>query len=304
MAMDEQVSGLSRRVERLESSNRFHLVLSSLAVAAVFVIGQLPPIWADKDGPKSFSAQEFVLVDRSGRTTATLGAAPAGGAALTFYDPKGKRMVSFGFTDDANAAGENVYDGNTFAAGSGILRVNFGIGGPNLPSAYLPHGASGFGYAVFQPNGIPVLNAGTGLDGSGPAVSTSDSNGTLRTFEGVPSPTQVGLFVFDSNGNNRTGVESDQGGNFDGVFTLATNGTLQSLTGGTYDGTAAYDILYDGAGTLEALKYVKADGSFSGDDAFDVNGILRVESYQDPTQAPVQGVKVFDSSGSPVASLP
>ena len=76
--MDEQVSGLSRRVARLESFNRIHLVVSSLAVAAVVVVGQLPPIWADKDGPKSFSAQEFVLVDRSGRTTATLGGSSEG----------------------------------------------------------------------------------------------------------------------------------------------------------------------------------------------------------------------------------
>jgi hypothetical protein len=111
MAMDEQISGLSRRVRRLESFNQIHLVVSTLAVAAVVVVGQLPSIWANGNGPKSFSAQEFVLVDSSGRTTARLAAAPAGGAALTFYDPDGKRMVSFEFTDDANLAGENVYDG-------------------------------------------------------------------------------------------------------------------------------------------------------------------------------------------------
>jgi len=302
--MDEQVTSFSRRVERLERSNRISLALSGLAVAAVVVVGQLPPILADGNGPKSFSAQEFVLVDHDGRTTARLAAAPKGGAALTFYDPKGKRMVSFGFTDDANAAGENVYDGNTFAAGSGILRVNFGIGGPNLPSAYLPHGAPGFGYAVFQPNGIPVLNAGTGLDGSGPAVSTSDSNGTERTFEGVVSLTQAGLFVSDSNGNTRTGVEVDQVGNLDGMFSLAANGTLQSITGGANDDTAAYDILYDATGTIEALKYVMADGSNSGDFVYDKAGVLRVQTYQDPTQTPVQGVKVFDSSSTKVGELP
>src|SRR5271165_5403346 len=98
MAMDEQVSGLSRRVARLESFNRVHLVVSSLVVAAVVAVGQLPPIWADKDGPESFSAEEFVLVDHAGRTTAKLAAVPAGrGAALTFFDPHGKRTVSFGF---------------------------------------------------------------------------------------------------------------------------------------------------------------------------------------------------------------
>ena len=57
----------------------------------------------------------------------------------------------------------------------------------------------------------------------------------------------------------------DQGNNFNGGFTLAANGTLQSLSGGANDDTAAYDILYDGAGTLEALKYVKGDGSRSGE---------------------------------------
>jgi hypothetical protein len=222
--MDEQVSGLSRRVARLESFNRIHLVVSSLVVAAVVVVGQLPPIWADKDGPKSFSAQEFVLVDRSGRTTAALAAAPAGGAALTFYDPHGKRTVAFGFTDDANVAGANLYDGNILAAGSGTWRGGVGIGGPNLPSATFPYGAPGIGLALFQPNGIPVLSASTGLDGTGQATQIFDSNGNLRTYEGFPTPTQVGLFVLDSDEITRTGIEVDQGGNFDGVFTLAANG--------------------------------------------------------------------------------
>jgi hypothetical protein len=74
--MDEQVPSLSRRVERLERSNRIGLALSGLAVAAVVVVGQLPPILADGNGPKSFSAQEFVLVDNAGRTTARLAPAP------------------------------------------------------------------------------------------------------------------------------------------------------------------------------------------------------------------------------------
>lgn len=302
--MDEQVSGLSRRVARLESFNRIHLVVSSLAVAAVVVVGQLPPIWADKDGPKSFSAEEFVLVDHSGRTTARLAAAPKGGAALTFYDPHGKRTVAFGFTDDANVAGANLYDGNILAAGSGTFRGGVGIGGPNLPSTYLPHGNPGIGLALFQPNGIPVLNASTGLDGTGQALTTNDSNGIGRTFEGVISLTQAGLFVSDSDGNTRTGVEVDQAGNLDGMFSLATNGTLQSVTGGAYDGTNAFDILYNAAGTIEGLKVVNGDGSLSGDFVSDANGILRVESYQDPTRTPVQGVQIFDASGNPVAHLP
>jgi len=213
-------------------------------------------------------------------------------------------MVAFGFTDDANAAGENVYDGNSFAAGTGTLRENFGIGGPNLPSAYLPHGSPGFGFAVFQPNGIPVLNGGTALDGTGQALTTSDSNGTGRTFEGVVSSTQAGLFVSDSNGNTRTGVEVDQVGNLDGMLSLAVNGTLQSVTGGAYDGSNAFDVLYNAAGTIEDLKVVNADGSLSGDFVSDANGILRVESYQDPTRTPVQGVQIFDASGNPVAHLP
>jgi hypothetical protein len=302
LTMDEQVAFLSRRVERLERSNRISLALSGLAVAAVVVVGQLPPILADGNGPKSFSAQEFVLVDHSGRTTARLAAAPKGGAALTFYDPKGKRTVAFGFTDDANQAGADLYDGNILAAGSGILRGGIGIGGPNL--AGQPNRGPGIGLAIWQPNGHFALSASTGLDGTGQATQIFDSNGNVRTYEGFGTSEQVGLFVSDANGNTRAGVESDQGGNFDGVFTLAANGTLQSLSGGANDDTAAYDILYDGAGTLEALKYVKADGSFSGDDAFDLNGTLRVESYQDPTQTPVQGVQVFDSTGSPVAHLP
>ena len=92
--------------------------------------------------------------------------------------------------------------------------------------------------------------------------------------------------------------------NFEGFFTASANGTLQSIAGGNYDGTAAFDILYDGAGTLEALKYVTGDGSFSGDLVFDAKGVLRVQTYQDPTESPVQGVKVFDSSSNVVGHLP
>jgi hypothetical protein len=284
--MDEQVRGLSERVARLESFNRIHLVVSSFVVAAVVAVSQLPPIWADKDGPKSFSAQEFVLVDHSGRTSARLAAAPKGGAALTFYDKNDKRTIAIGFEDSGQGAAESVYDGNAFLTGSGIERAGLGVGG------------QGIGWAIRHPNGTTVLNGSTGLDGSGPFIFSADPNGNFRTFEGVVSPTEVGFFATDSNGNTRTGVEVDTGRNFDGMFTSAANGTLQSLSGGANDDTAAYDILYDGAGTLEALKYVKADGSFSGDDAFDVNGTLRVESYQDPTQTPVQGVQVFDASSN------
>jgi hypothetical protein len=279
MAMDEQVSALSRRVQRLESSHRISLVLSSLAIAAVVAVGQLPPIWADKNGPKSFSAQEFVLVDSSGRTTARLAAAPAGGAALTFYDPDGKRTVAFGFDDDANLAGAFLYDGNILAPGSGILRGNISIAGPKL--AGQPNRGPGIGFALWQPNGHFVLTASTPLDGTNPSMTLDDANGNLRT-----------------------GMSIDPDNNFEGVFTYAPNGTIQSTAGGAYDGTAAFDILYDGAGTLEALKYVTADGSFSGDLVYDAKGNVRVQSYQDPTEAPVQGVKVYDSTGTVVGHLP
>jgi hypothetical protein len=280
MAMDEQISGLSRRVRRLESYNRIHLVVSTLAVAAVVVVGQLPSIWANGNGPKSFSAQEFVLVDSSGRTTARLAAAPAGGAALTFYDPDGKRTVAFGFDDDANIAGATLYDGNILAPGSGILRGNVSIGGPKL--AGQPNRAPGIGLALWQPNGHFVLSAATGLDGTGPA-----------------------LLLDDPSGNIRAGMDVDSDNNFVGAFTRGVDGdAIQSIAGGTYDGTAAYDILFDGAGTLEALNYVSGDGSFSADQVYDAKGILRVQSYQDPTEAPVQGVKVFDSTGTVVGHLP
>lgn len=293
--MDEQISNLSRRVQRLESFNRLHLVVSSLVVAAVVAVGQLPPIWADKDGPKSFSAQEFVLVDQSGRTTARLAAAPKGGAVLTFYDPKGKRTVSFGSYDDGKGAGEDVYDGNTFVAGTGVNRANFGVGGP---------GGTGFGWGFFQPNGITVLAGGTLPDGTAQGVYSYDSNGINRTFEGVDSLTLAGLFVSDANGNTRTVLDVDSSANFVGMSTLAANGTLQSVTGGALDGSNAFDVLYDAAGTLEALKVVNADGSVSGDSVYDANGVQRVLTYQDPTQTPAQGVKTFDSSGNPLADLP
>jgi hypothetical protein len=279
MAMDEQISGLSRRVRRLESYNRIHLVVSTLAVAAVVVVGQLPSIWANGNGPKSFSAQEFVLVDNSGRTTARLAAAPAGGAALTFYDPDGKRMVSFGFGDDGNQAGADLYDGNILAPGSGILRGGIGIGGPK--EAGQPNRGPGIGLALWQPNGHFALGASTPLDGTEPA-----------------------LLLYDANGTARAGMEIDLDKNFVGVSTSAANGTVQSFAGGAYDGTAAYDGLYDGAGTLQALKYVTADGSISADLVYDAKGILRVETYQDATQSPVQGVQVFDSSSNVVGHLP
>jgi hypothetical protein len=96
----------------------------------------------------------------------------------------------------------------------------------------------------------------------------------------------------------------DQGTNFDGVFAIDPNGATRSFFGEALDQTASFGGLNDAAGSLGALNYVKADGSQSGDFVYDAAGIQRVETYQDPTQTPVQGVKVFNSSGNPVAHLP
>jgi hypothetical protein len=295
--MDEQVSSLSRRVQRLESFNRIHLVVSSLAVAAVVVVGQLPPIWADKDGPKSFSAGEFVLVDDAGRTTARLAAAPKGGAALTFYDPHGKRTVSFGFTDDANIAGTNLYDGNILAGGSGTWRGGVSINGPSATNP-------GFGWAVNQPNATRVLAGATRLDGTLPGIASYDSNGNLRTAEGISSSTVAGFFVADTNGKIRTGLDLDVSSvNFNGAFANDPNGTNRAFFGETADGATSLLGLEPAnpSGAGGTLDVVTSDGTFSGDFVFDANGTARVVSSQDGTSA---SVTVSDASGNPVAHLP
>ena len=128
-----------------------------------------------------------------------LAAAPKGGAALTFYDPQGKRTVAFGFTDDANNAGANLYDGNILAAGSGMFRGGVGIGGPNL--AGQPNRGPGIGLAIWQPNGHFALTASTGLDGTGQATQiltptetcapTKDSVPRRRRGYSYPTPMET-----------------------------------------------------------------------------------------------------------------
>jgi len=298
--MDEQIGTLSRRVERLERSNRINRILCSLAVGTVVVVGQLPSIWADKNGPKSFSAQQFLLVDNSGRTTAALAPAPAGGAALTFYDPNGARTVSFGFADDAKLAGTILYDGNTIEAGNGIRRGSFDVTarGSELGGQVT---AGGFGWDVEGPDGNRLAQGGARFDGVVRGTFTFDSDGSQRTFTGVASPTLAGSFVSDANGNIRGGIDVDTSFGNSAFFTLDANGTVRSFIGSALDGSLSFEGQNDAAGLTEAFNFANADGSSSGDLVSDAKGTLRVQSFQSGAPA---GVNVFNSSGSTVAHLP
>lgn len=117
------------RLERLERSNRRLRATGMLAVAllaALLTMGQAP-------GGRAVEAESFNVVDRTGRTLATLGAAykpdvAEGQPVLVLYSADGSRVeASFGWLGDN--LGLTISDGGTFEVEtykSGQARVTVG----------------------------------------------------------------------------------------------------------------------------------------------------------------------------------
>jgi hypothetical protein len=262
--------------------------LTAVAFAALIGFGRLPSPSAKGEGPKSFSAQQFILVDSSGNTLATLGSGKNGGAVLTFFDLHGKRIMGVGALDENTGEVLAVYDGNTIFRGNGILRAEYG------------GGADGFGGSVIGPEGNLRIVMASNPDGTAPGYVVYDANGTPRTFSGITSdPRNVGHFVLDATAAARTGVFTSEPTllNFNGLFANDANGTNRVAVFEALDGSSAFSGLSDAAGTNEAFDFVLGDGSFSESLILGSNGFARVQDFQ---AGPIQGVATFDSTGTAI----
>jgi hypothetical protein len=260
-----------------------------VAFAVLIGFSRLPSPSATSAAPKSFQAQQFVLVNGSGSALATLGAGPHGGAVLTFFDSQGKRVIGVGAFDGNNGDGLALYDGNSFVpSATSSYRGSFGISD------------SGVGGNVADHDGIIRLGWGIQTGGT-PGFATYDQNGVIRTGSGN-SPGFAGHVVYDSGGAARSGVDvnENEGTPHAGFFANDANGINRAFLGAALDGSNTDLGLSDAAGVYEAEDYVTGDGSFSGSFVRDVNNLDRVLSYQ---QGAAQGVATWDSTGTLVPGI-
>lgn len=290
--MDNRIELVTRRLKRLERSNRMLKVLAAVAFAVLIGFSRLPTPSATSAAPKTFSAQQFVLVDGAGTALATLGAGPHGGAVLTFFDSQGKRVIGVGAFDGNNGDGLAFYDGNTFVPSANPrYRGSVGIS------------TSGVGGNVAGPNGAFRVGWGSATDGSAPGFATYDQNGVIRTASlNTASSNSSGIaghIVYDSNGAARSGVDVNvvEGVPHTGFFTNDADGINRAFLGAGLDGSYTILVLNDAAGgtAAQAIDYVTGDGSFSGSFIRDVNNFDRVLSFQ---QGADQGVATWDSTGT------
>ena len=190
----------------------------------------------------------------TGQLVAQLRQSSGAGGSLTFFDADFNRLVQVGLSDDGTAAGISAFDDNTLASGTGVARDFFGVAGSADPNP-------GFGMAVLGADGSSRrIEIGSSLDGTTDpsAVYLYDSAGTMRTgVEVAPSLNFVGFF---------TGIYKESGG-FGGPLSFA--GTLESLAGNAYDNSASFAWLYDSSGNLRnGIQYnpsVSFNGFFSQD---------------------------------------
>ena len=211
------------------------------------------------------NVQQLNLVDGSNKILASLKPSAMGGASLNFYDNASSRLVQVGEADDGSLAGLQIFDGNSFASGSGIVRAYYGVAG------------AGFGGGVKGPDGGFRLVLGESPnDNPFPSIiALFDATGAARTavdvfppgnFAGFVSQNGAGVnmtsvgntldnsksfaAIYDSNGTLRTGIDADFNTNFQGFFDKNANGQNQAVLGGTLDGSSSFMDLYDASGNI------------------------------------------------------
>jgi hypothetical protein len=234
------------------------------------------------------NVQSINLVNASNQVLATLGAAPNGGGALTFFDSNGKRLIGLGVSDDGTQAGLGGFDGNALVSGTGVLRTAFGIADAESANPGI---------------GMNVL----GADGSTRRLEIGSST------DGTTYPSSVALY--DQTGLERTGIQvspsNDFVGFFSGTYTetggkgspLAFSGPNESEIGNLYDNSASFSYMFDSSGNLhngiEYLPSVNFNGFVGTDGDGHVlsligNGLTTVGSEQ----ANESFMDLYDTTGT------
>src|SRR5579863_3223223 len=122
--ISDELRALTRRVDRLERSNRMLKIVSLVALAAVIVATRIPITSAGPSGV--INALQYNLYSRSGTLLATLGTNTSGFPSLTFFDATGKRLTQVGEADNGKGAGVYGFDNNAVLPGKGVTRASFG----------------------------------------------------------------------------------------------------------------------------------------------------------------------------------
>ena len=236
------------------------------------------------------SVQHLNLVDASSNTLASLGQT-SNGTVLTFFDSSGKVTLTVGNNTQANFEGMVAWDGNSVIPGAGISRVSLGASNPSGFGGSIVDGAgktratfgltydgTGTGFNAFAVNGSQTSLAAF-ENGPSEGFYVNDLNGKLRVQAGISldGKSYDGVFIYDQTGFERTGVDYEQGNNFQGFFTHGANGKNLSILGNALDGSSSFLNLLD------------------------ANGNARVSNTQNGSS---QGVAVFDAGGNEVGHLP
>ncbi len=89
--ISDELRALTRRVDRLERSNRVLKIVSLVALAAVIVATRIPITSAGPSGV--INALQYNLYSRSGTLLATLGTNTSGFPSLKFFDSTGNALL-------------------------------------------------------------------------------------------------------------------------------------------------------------------------------------------------------------------
>src|SRR5208282_3497483 len=278
-------------------SNRIVKIGCGVIAAACLAFGAIPRA-SSSPSLKSVMAEQFVLVDGSGRTRATLGAPPAGdgdGFALTFYDRNGKQTAMLGeFSDDTESL--SFWDGNEIVPGAGRFRLAAGIGGPTSKS-------QGPGYGLYDDTGAQRAVLASSLDQKSSVVALIDTNGTSVGLSNNETSNAAGFFANDANGVNREFGGVALNGAFGPVLTINdSTGLTRTVMSEAADESAAGLNVFDAAGTHEVGVGDTLKGNSAGIEVWDSNGNLRAAGGWDSTNQ--EHFTLFNSSGSTTFQAP
>jgi hypothetical protein len=231
---------LATRVSRLERQNRWLRLITAVAATTLFMLvlmGQAGDLGLSKS--KRISAEEFVLVDGSGKLLASLGPS-YGGAALTIGSSAGKPRVILGVHKAGDTEGavlvladeelrerialsstklensiaifDQAREERVFLADDGKSRGITVSGGDGLPKVQLTGGAEGTGLMLFGPD--RTVRGTLAMVDDSPALRLCGSDGRARTLLGISRDGTV-WGMRDERGHTRAtvAVEGDKGAN-------------------------------------------------------------------------------------------
>lgn len=306
--MEQETQMLVERLDRLEQENsrikrsaRLTKVMLA-SMGALFAGVASAPLALSKPpaGVPVVNAQQFNLVNASGKVLATLGTSTDGNN-LTFFDSAGKKTVVIGNSADGTFAGMATYDGNSIIPGTGQYRTT--IGEANTSNV----NGGGLGFGIYNSAGKLRSAGGTSVDDTLSYLDTIDPNGSTTGIidENTVAFQNQGFFANDLNGKNRIFVGnsldgtsyntvqlSDAAGNFAGEIFQRPNAN-PSFSPGTFL------LLAEPSGSFGAGE--DPDGNGVGWSLVDTSSTLRMFANFDGAN---ENIQEFSPTSVLVGHLP